>query len=76
MATQCPECKVDLMDAKVALQFTPVTSTEDPEGWPRQDVIAGICPKCNRMHLRIAKPQHFKRWLESETQRLAPRSKP
>jgi Zn finger protein HypA/HybF involved in hydrogenase expression len=71
MATQCSECKVDLIDAKVFLKFTPVTSTEDPKEWSRQDVIAGICPKCNRVNFRIDKPQHFKKWLESETQRLA-----
>ena len=63
MANQCPECKLDVMEAQVSLRFDTKTSTEDKEDWSHQDVIAGICPQCGRMNFRIAKPKHFTKWL-------------
>jgi hypothetical protein len=64
VASQCQECKTDMMDAQVSLHFRAVGTASDD--WPEFPVLAGICPKCGRMDLRLALPGQFKEWLTSE----------
>jgi hypothetical protein len=67
MATQCPECSVDVIDAQVSIPFRAVHTGSDD--WPEFPVIAGVCPKCGRMELHLATPADFKRWLDSQNAR-------
>jgi hypothetical protein len=64
MPNKCPECKVDIMDAQVSLHFEAVFTGGNE--WPEFPVLAGICPKCGRMELRMATPTQFKEWLDSQ----------
>jgi hypothetical protein len=71
MPTQCPDCKVDLINAQVSLRFARIESTDDRDDWPSFPVLAGICPQCGRMDLHMATPQQFRQWLDSEKARAA-----
>ena len=64
MATKCPECKVDVLDAQVALHFRAVGTGSDE--WPDFPVIVGICPKCGQMDFHMVAPVQFKGWLDSQ----------